>query len=34
MSKRVRHVAANGKLTLKGVEREALEKAARKEVSK
>jgi len=28
------HVPANGRLTLKGVEREALEKAAREEVSK
>ena len=28
------HVPANGRLTLKGVEREALEKVARKEVSK
>jgi hypothetical protein len=28
------HVPANGRLTLKGVEREALEKAAREDVSK
>ena len=34
MAKRVRHVAASGSLMLQGVEGEALEKTARKEVRK